>query len=1309
MKTVRRILLFFVLAGILVIFPLALFTAGIPVSLSLFREKVEAAASEALRQEVRIEGPIRARLHQYPRISVEGFVIANPRGWEGDVAQVARLDSFEARISIRDLLQKRIVIPEIAVDGLELSLEENDEGRSNWNSLRKQLAGDPESSNSGGYQLIALEEINVSDASISHQSEEQSESGTLTLSTLTGSIREGEPMLFGAFGTLREEPFDVAIESGSLRRFLDEDRDWPLQISGNHLGIRFSCSGVRMESPEAGYLDFDLQIENYTKLEAALRTQIPDLGAIAVTGRLHDARSGFLVQNLKGTVHETAFEGSLKVDRTRPLPHVSGEVKVGFIETDVIFKKNPKDGEAGNDDLSKLIPGEVFLPITGDVRLTVDEIINPKTSARDAILQLHMTESRIDIDAALEVANVPFTGSVAVGEFEDGSRGFEADLTGTDADIGEIFRVYTGIEGAYGPVETARLQISGHGTSIIDAMKNRRVDLTIENAELIYPLSENGLKAEIDRVELHHVVGEPVERDIEGRFRGLPFTAHIAHLKPEKAGPDLEPFVDFSCTIAGAKVRVAGDLRRDPSEPPLPLSFALSGERIGALAPLTGMHPDADIPFDLKGELFPTKEKTSAKSIDGMIGSSDIGGSVTFVAADEAPLISVEVHSEKLVLEEMIALFSKEAPGEDSDPNEPGVDFDAPIVPGSLELPNVDVDLTIDELVAEVRKVTNLSIKGGVRDSKLASTPFEVTVDDSLVDGTIAFDLKGETPLIQFGVTARELDLGRLLSDLDFAKDVVAEAGELTVEADIRGQSLREILGKSDFKTTWRNTTWVLEDRNTKARLPIEIEQGTAVASRGEDLLIEIDGRLLKRPLRIDIRSNGLEAIADHERDINFELDALVAGTDFDFKGDVDLPLNEMDLDLVLTIASDDLSRLDEILKVDLPPIGPYILTGKFSLDEKGYLLRNFDFIVGESDLSGDLAINTLAKPPRVVIDFETDTIQLDDFQVRGWSAFGENDPELLPTRRKPVGRSPANPITGLPSDSSLIESVEELDDSFWQLMSPEVLNSLDAEVSLNVGEVVSGRDHLGLGAFHGRLEGGQVTVDKLHIDVPGGEVDASYTYHPKGDQLDSSFKLKTSEFDYGILARRVDPDTEMAGIMNIDIEASGVNMPVDSRILSHGEGHLRFDIWPVDVEADVFDLWATNLLVAMLPKLDPSDRSEVNCIVAEFNLLDGHLLPETIVIDTTRVRAIGTGDIDMRAGELTFRFEPIAKTPQFFNLGFPITINGEFEDFEMDFGNLGLGGMVSRFAGNTVFFPLKMLIGKRISRDGSDLRQSRD
>src|SRR5262245_30929119 len=134
--------------------------------LRLLKGPVTRAVSNATGRELVIEGDLRpAWSWLHPRIRAEGVKFANADWGQADYLLDA--DAVEATISVLPLLMGRVVLPEVHLQGAEVSLELDKDGRKNWI-----LKEDPEPRKESRFviKLLMLDEgrLHFSDAWRSH-------------------------------------------------------------------------------------------------------------------------------------------------------------------------------------------------------------------------------------------------------------------------------------------------------------------------------------------------------------------------------------------------------------------------------------------------------------------------------------------------------------------------------------------------------------------------------------------------------------------------------------------------------------------------------------------------------------------------------------------------------------------------------------------------------------------------------------------------------------------------------------------------------------------------------------------------------------------------------------------------------------------------------------------------------------------------------------------------------------------------------------------------------------------------------------
>ena len=112
------------------------------INFSWLHERIDRQLTKALGREVSIVGDIVLVTGTSPSLQVEQLIIENPSGWGGG-GDFAHLKQFRTQIDLRELLRKEIQIDDIVIDGVDLALAVDADGRGNWEGLfGNQVASD---------------------------------------------------------------------------------------------------------------------------------------------------------------------------------------------------------------------------------------------------------------------------------------------------------------------------------------------------------------------------------------------------------------------------------------------------------------------------------------------------------------------------------------------------------------------------------------------------------------------------------------------------------------------------------------------------------------------------------------------------------------------------------------------------------------------------------------------------------------------------------------------------------------------------------------------------------------------------------------------------------------------------------------------------------------------------------------------------------------------------------------------------------------------------------------------------------------
>ncbi len=572
-----------------------------------------------------------------------------------------------------------------------------------------------------------------------------------------------------------------------------------------------------------------------------------------------------------------------------------------------------------------------------------------------------------------------------------------------------------------------------------------------------------------------------------------------------------------------------------------------------------------------------------------------------------------------------------------------------------------------------------------VFDDRYSISDIELVLGESGLKGSLELDIAGEIPRLKVDLTTdalrlEDFDIGDWSpagADAD-ADSKPADAGPETIvplfDAEVlKSFSLQVSLAVKKLESRIRRLgSGSLELRvedgiitldPLKVELPqglaefaMVLDPGSSPDSRALGLLpVSLSARVADTVLRFDRVDGGAAAQPEGPREIRYRVSA--QGTNLD--------------------------SFDSFAGVSLPPVGPYELTALITAGDTRFTLSDLDIRIGDSDLKGSMLVDTSGERPRTAVHLVTDVLQLEDFIFEDWSMV-DSDEDTEPEQGAAVARG--------------ADGVDR--QQIATLLSRESMTLIDAAVTLEVAQVLLGKEELGGGKFGLTLADGRLEVTPVQLDIPGGALSMSLAFEPTDEGVYSQIGFDIDQFDYGVLARRQKPDTDMGGRISLDVALeSRADTPED--LLRNANGHLLFGIWPDNIEADVFDLWTVNLLLAVLPTVDQGPKSKVNCIVAGLEFRDGVAIQKSLLVDTTNMQVGGEIKVSFKTQEIDMSLKPQAKVPQFFSLATPVQVDGDFSDFGVSPAPGALIGTVIRMATSIVTVPVERLIRENIPEDG--------
>ncbi|WP_028583857.1 AsmA family protein [Desulfogranum mediterraneum] len=549
-----------------------------------------------------------------------------------------------------------------------------------------------------------------------------------------------------------------------------------------------------------------------------------------------------------------------------------------------------------------------------------------------------------------------------------------------------------------------------------------------------------------------------------------------------------------------------------------------------------------------------------------------------------------------------------------------------------------------------------------------------------------SFGRKGESPQLDLNATLDKIDIGALLEWLQLAEGIEATTDHLALRLSLRGDNLHDMVTRSKLSLSLQDGAYTLQGAGKGEGVPIAISQGVVEVPAGKAVSLHLRGMVETTPITIDIQGMALVHYLSKPQQLPLQITVKAADTRLDFHGKAAVPLSNTNITLSMELQGEKLNQLDQLLKLSLPPLGPYRLKGIFGMDKTGYTLSKLEIKIGASDLNGRMHINLEGEKPAVEIQLSSSLLQLDDFELGQWT------PEK--TSAAAVEEKAATQAENREGTKRRQEMVS--------LFSPETLARANAELQVRLDKVQSSGDTLGSGRLKIKLQDGRFQITPLELQLAEGTARTEFSYVPGRTAGEIQLGARIEGLDLGILARRAKPQTKMGGRLHLDmfLEATAPSL---NQLMANARGHLDFAFVPENFDAGIIDLWAVNLLSALASKVDEGPSSLINCLVASFQLEQGIMEDRILFMDTTHMSVEGSAHIDFKKQRLTLRATPQTKKPEFFSLATPIRVSGRFDDFGIGINTILLTHSLASFITSPIHVPLRRIFAGEVPEDGAE------
>lgn len=404
-------------------------------------------------------------------------------------------------------------------------------------------------------------------------------------------------------------------------------------------------------------------------------------------------------------------------------------------------------------------------------------------------------------------------------------------------------------------------------------------------------------------------------------------------------------------------------------------------------------------------------------------------------------------------------------------------------------------------------------------------------------------------------------------------------------------------------------------------------------------------GELNNQPFKLELRGGPMINI-DRDKPYAIDGDVQAGTTRLSARGSITKPFDLGKLQFALDASGDDLANLYYLTGLALPNTPPYKVKTRLRREETKFYLDDFAGRIGDSDVGGDLSIETEEGRPVMRGELVSKSLDLDDLAAPLGGAPQAQDEDNSAETISPAQRAKAKAMS---EQRRLFPDAE---------LQVERVRGMDADVKFHAGAVRARKIPMREVAFHLKLDAGVLRLDPVSFVLPQGRFEGSVRLdaRPETPVGEVDFRMKGLQLGQ-FKPRNGQPPLEGALLGRVQLKGRGNSI---AKFVASGDGLVTAVVPAGEIREAFAELTGINVARGLGLLLSKDQQQvRVRCGVADFQLRDGKLTARTLVFDTENVLITGKGDINLASEKADLEIKGQPKKLRFLRVRAPITIKG--------------------------------------------------
>jgi len=1240
----------------------------VPVNLFLAKPAIADAVRDKLGMDLYINGPLRLRFGPRPVLSASELVMSIPAAQ----TPFLQLDQLLIRPRLFDLLRGNLSLRSLEGSGLEFDYCRND-----WPSSASAATGEHDSSPpSLAFDSIRILDVQPSCSIESAEVRMLPERLDLHLSAARNKAVKGR-----IEGIRDEKEMLLAFTGGSLSDLLENPAAFPIDLRLQALDSELNLTGnLNYPASDPGIsAQAELTIPHFSGLLHAFGLNAPDLGSFHASVEFRADGGEVLIERLEGALEDHPFtlSGAARDFFHRPVIKIDAWLEQ--LDLSRLRQGAGEQGENGEEAADFQAIYDTLSRFDARVKLSIGRLPDAPVKTENLVFEADLEDGVL----SLNKAEFMLAGSPVAARAVLDTR-IDCAILNTAIEISQFelaqLNPFMGSEEELGgTLGAARFESSSCGATARQFIESLQATLAVSDlnpawANQDLPMVFQSLESEINW-------NGPGKISFEGELFGEYLAGNIGFGSIASFRSGQEWPLRITARGTGSMVSIDGEAVNVQNGFELHADAEISVDRFGSLHSWIGADPENRLAFSGRTRLALTPDRIVLDGLEASLGQSDVRGTVMLSSQTPVQPAIIDLSSERLDFRELASLFPEpenEAARDESERTD--LFSDVAWIHQWMDFPIADIDLSVSELLGFRYDVSQVGLHVLLRERQVEDGRLALQLEDIGIEGAIDMDFRELPGKVVYDVRFQDMDIGRVLGKLELAQDTDLKADSVDLSLESEGSSLRQLTENAHLSARFEELEWRFETGPESSPQELDLKELTLLTSPGSPLIWNTRGSFNGVPVKALMHTPSLLDSFDNSRDLPL---TLIIGTGDDIlaieavidrrvpgKPDADLRISGEFMDS----GNIDFSQLQ-------PPLGEYEFRSEVAVRENQLLFSGLWARIGKSTAEGTVDLRFVGPGYFLGVELNSPFLETDDLVQ--WAEDWRNARENLGGHHKTADTAETN-------ETGIMALISE--------QAGEIIEENDFDIRITVNELRSAGHLLGQTQLLSRSKGNDLVLD-MDTSMPGGNLTADYSRMHLQDGVEYGLDIHAERLEYGGLLRLFDPDSEAAGEVYIDTSVRSRSVDPD-QVTSNMQGHFDLVAFPDNARADFLDLWASNIVFALLPAGESTGK-KMNCMVARFDIEDGVMKSKNTFLDSTDIIVRARGDIDLVRRELDLWAAPQAKLEKFLSVQTPIVVTGPFDDFYVGLAPGGFLTTMLRWYYGLIYVPWKWLTGERFPPDG--------